>query len=311
MVRLNLSTETIKRERPRHRRIRAISIAPALLTLGNLLSGFAAVHFASRPEYIFKNTVLKEIMPTNLALACYLIFLAMICDALDGRMARFARMTSDFGAQLDSLADIVSFGVAPAFIAIRLVMKLFPVSPEMVDSIVSPAAATAFGRFCWFAAGAYVSCAALRLARFNAENVPDESAHMSFKGLPTPGAAGALISVVLLSEEVIHPIKWLAGYTIIFGKIMPWVCIALGLLMVSRIPYIHLVNRFLRGKKPFWMLVFAAMAMLGLFLWWQLMIAIILCGYAMTGPVVWVVQHVRHKHADSFSADYGHKQGRE
>ncbi len=281
-----------RKSRPKHRRIRAISIAPALVTLGNLLSGFAAIHFAARPEFMFKNPTLIHWVPTNLALACYLVFFAMICDALDGRLARFARTTSDFGGQLDSLADVVSFGAAPAFIMIRLVMNVFPsLSGGMVDdTVVGPVAGTVFGRFCWIAGGAYLACGAMRLARFNTENVPDESAHMSFKGLPIPGAAGALISVVLLNKNVIPTLDpFLANASELFAKIIPWVAIALGLLMVSRVPYVHVVNRFLRGKKPFWMLVAAVLVVLGFLLWPHMVLTIGLCGYAASGPVVWAV----------------------
>jgi len=287
MVRLTTPKKKLRRPRPKHRRIRAINVWPALLTLGNLLCGFAAIHFCSRSHEI-QNPVLKEIFGSNLALACYFIFAAMVCDALDGRLARFSRTTSDFGGQLDSLADVVSFGAAPAFIAIRLIMKV---------SEVSPAAETAFGRFCWIASGAYLACAALRLARFNVENVPDESAHMSFKGLPVPGAAGALISVVLLSEVMLPEISpSLAKYGVLTLAV-PWVAIILGLLMVSRLPYMHILNRYLRGKKPFWVLVALAFALLAFLLWPHWVLAIILCGYALSGPVAWLINRIRGRFA--------------
>lgn len=292
--------------RPRHRRIRAISIAPSLLTLGNLLAGFAAMHFAARTEYVIHNPVLRAWLPTNLALACYLIFAAMLCDSLDGRLARFARTTSDFGGQLDSLADVVSFGAAPAFILIRLVMQVFTFVPNAVLATqpihdIGPVAGTFFGRFCWIAAGAFLACAALRLARFNAENVPDESAHMSFKGLPAPGAAGALISVVLLNEEVIPRGANLAmdvvvsPHSVLLVRLMPWLAIALALLMVSRLPYLHLINRYLRGRKPFWMLVAGVLGLLAFLMWPQIALAAALCGYAASGPIVWLLNLRKQK----------------
>ena len=298
MERLTHIVEKSGKFRPKHRRIRAISIAPALLTLGNLLSGFAAIHFAARPDFVIHSPILKAWLPTNLALACYLIFGAMVCDALDGRLARFARTTSDFGGQLDSLADVVSFGAAPAFIVIRLVMRFFTFVPQAVvtsaqtigeEGSIGPIAGTMFGRFCWIAAGAFWACAALRRARFNAENVPDESAHMNFKGLPTPGAAGALISVILLNEEVIPTVgPSLAGHAELLAKAMPWLAIVLGLLMVSRLPYLHLINRYLRGKKPFWMLVAGVLGILAFLMWPQVVLAVALCGYAASGPINWL-----------------------
>jgi CDP-diacylglycerol--serine O-phosphatidyltransferase len=295
-----------KEKRPRHRRIRAISIAPAMLTLGNLLSGFAAIHFATRPDIAIQGPMLEKFASTNLTLACYLIFLAMVCDALDGRMARFARATSDFGGQLDSLADMVSFGTAPAFIVIRLILNIFAPENAMGEIWVSPLAGTAFGRFCWIAAGAFVACAALRLARFNAENVPDESSHMAFKGLPAPGAAGTLISLVLLHESVFHHTA-LAKFSVPFAAVMPWVVIALGLLMVSRLPYVHIVNRFLRGKKPFWVLVAAVLCGLAFLLWPAAALAVSLCSYALTGPIGRLLSFRRRKEVLATNDTNGHE----
>jgi CDP-diacylglycerol---serine O-phosphatidyltransferase len=281
-------SDNVQKKRPKYRRIRAISIAPSMLTLGNLLSGFAAIHFATRADTVIQSPMLSKVAATNLTLACILIFLAMICDALDGRLARFARTTSDFGGQLDSLSDVVSFGTAPAFIAMRLIMNIFTPVTLPSDTLVSPLAGTAFGRFCWIAAGAYVACAALRLARFNAENVPDESAHMAFKGLPAPGAAGALISLVLLHEGVLRHI--LPNFSMGFATLLPWMVIGLGLLMVSRLPYVHLVNRFLRGKKPFWALVTAVLCGLAFLLWPEVVMAVGLCGYALSGPIARLIE---------------------
>jgi CDP-diacylglycerol--serine O-phosphatidyltransferase len=278
--------DNLQRTRPKHRRIRAISIAPSMLTLGNLLSGFAAIHFATRPETIL-GPVIGRIAESNLTLACYLIFFAMVCDALDGRLARFARTTSDFGAQLDSLADVVSFGAAPAFIAMRLIINIFTPDTSLSETLVSPLAGTAFGRWCWIAAGAYLACAALRLARFNAENVPDESAHMNFKGLPSPGAAGALIALVLFYQGVIYKSSF-DVHSVVLAHIMAWIVFLLGLLMVSRLPYVHLVNRFLRGKKPFWMLVTVVLGVLMFILWPVVVMAVGLFGYALSGPIVWL-----------------------
>ncbi len=285
MVRLIEQNELVH-TRKRRRRIRAISIAPAIFTLGNLILGFAAIHFASRPEYFTNNPVLMRWLPTNLALACYLIFLAMICDVIDGRLARLARTASGFGAQLDSLADIVSFGVAPAFIAIRLIMKVLGTGEEGF-SIVSPAAESAFGRFCWASAACFIACSAIRLARFNVETTPEEANHLTFKGLPTPGAAGGLITIVLLNDQVIPQISSPALSKLI-AKSIPWVMIILGLLMVSRLPYTHVTNKFLRGKKPFWFLVLFVFAVIIFLLKPKVVLAIAFMIYVLSGPTYWI-----------------------
>ena len=117
-------------------------------------------------------------------LAGWLIFLAMIFDALDGHVARLAKTTSDFGAQLDSLCDVVTFGVAPAFLLVKMCPGFTFNHSQMV----------------WIIAAAYACCAALRLARFNVET-DDEDDHMNFSGLPSPAAASV---VGELRDFVLH-----------------------------------------------------------------------------------------------------------
>ena len=121
-----------------------------------------------------------------------------------------------------------------------------------------------FERAIWCCAATYVACAVVRLARFNVENEPDESAHMDFKGLPSPGAAAGLLSLILLFEHLRNKsdggwlansllrADWFAGQWLL-GAIcilLPAVAVIMGLLMVSRLPYIHLLNQYVRGKKP-------------------------------------------------------------
>ena len=141
-----------RRLRRPHRRLRRVSTLPALLTIVHLLCGFAAIHFAAKattrsvaadaersaveasegtaeppvgsiqaPEV--NNPMLAYLAPSLLGLSCYLIFLAMIADGLDGAVARWTRSASEFGGQLDSLADVISFGAAPAFIVIALLQR--------------------------------------------------------------------------------------------------------------------------------------------------------------------------------------------
>src|SRR5205085_152279 len=121
---------------------------------------------------------------------CYLIFAAMVFDALDGRLARFTRHTTDFGGQLDSLADVVSFGAAPAFIALQLFKVMGPPVPVVVSRLI------------WAIGALYFSCAALRLARFNVSNEHGEQHHFSFLGLPSPGAGGAVVAFILMQQDL-------------------------------------------------------------------------------------------------------------
>ena len=104
------------REKRAQRRLRQIAVLPSLVTLLNAICGFAAIHFAARGMNEPNRLWLHKPELTFFAAAAWMIFLAMIADALDGRLARMSRSTSSFGGQLDSLSDMVSFGLAPAFL---------------------------------------------------------------------------------------------------------------------------------------------------------------------------------------------------
>ena len=119
--------------------------------------------------------------PSNCMFSAWLIFLAMVFDALDGYMARLAKSASEFGAELDSLCDMVSFGVAPAFLLVKMCPQFSFLHKEAV----------------WVIAASYAVCAALRLARFNVET-SDEDDHMSFRGLPSPAAAASVAGFAIL-----------------------------------------------------------------------------------------------------------------
>lgn len=275
--------------------LRRTSVLPSLFTISNGLAGFGAIHFATKEAGSF------EARLANLAIAAWLIFAAMICDMLDGRVARMTRRTSDFGGQLDSLCDVISFGVAPAMITLRAVVG------ALRQISVEPRIATE--RTVWCIAGVYVACAALRLARFNVENEPDESAHMDFKGLPSPGAAAAVAGAILLFDHLVNSkgwgwlsSAWLSEFPQRFAQ--PWalgmisvvltaVTLVAGLLMVSRFRYVHLVNYYIRGKRPFSYLVKLVIVVLAALIEPFLTLALVTLGYAASGPVGATVRKLR------------------
>ena len=140
------------------------------------------------------------------------------------------------------------------------------------------------------AVAGYLSCAAIRLARFNVENEEDESAHMSFIGLPTPGAAGVIVSLVILHQDK------LPGLNLIIYA-LPFCALGAAALMVSRIRYPHILNQYLRGKKPFSYLI--RVLLLLAFLIWniQVAMALIFCSFAASSFVKWFYfKVIRNKH---------------
>ena len=242
-------------KRTRRRPVKYITVLPSLVTILNGVCGFAAIVFASSEGTIGRD----ETSPYTVA--AYLIFVAMIADMLDGRLARMSQSTSSFGGQLDSLCDVISFGVAPAFVMLRLLISKLSIDQITDDSFKV--------RFIWLSALAYVTCAVIRLARFNVENVESESDHMRFTGLPSPAAAGALMSLIMLYQETAP------GMTIILVA-LPFIALGVAVLMVSRVQYDHVLNYYLKGKKPFGYLIKTLLA-LGLVIVVKLPAALALC----------------------------------
>ena len=270
-----LRTEASKKSllrRVRRQRLNYITILPSLITILNGACGFTAIIFASKSA----GSIGKH---SYFAIAGYLVVLAMIWDMLDGRLARMSKSTSSFGGQLDSLCDIVSFGVAPAFLMLKVL--------EQELEAAGLADGDFFERFIWLAAASYLSCAAIRLARFNVENEEDESAHMSFIGLPTPAAAGVIVSLIIFHQDELSG-KDTTVYTVCGNAIMyalPLLALGLAILMVSRFRYPHILNQFIKGKKPF--AHFIRVLLLLVFAWLNLAAALVLvfCVFAASSVV--------------------------
>ncbi len=286
----------------RRQRLKYITILPSLVTIINGACGFAAITFAS--QAITSETgqwSYHRLVVPYFAMAGYMILLAMVADMLDGRLARMSNSTSSFGGQLDSLCDIVSFGVAPAFLMIKIIEHKLSGLTE-----INPVVISYLERFIWLAAATYLSCAAIRLARFNVENEEDESAHMSFVGLPSPAAAGIIVSLVIFNQETVpdflsHPGRdWAAGFVsfmlddlVIYS--LPIITLCAAFLMVSRIRYSHVLNQYVRGKKPFAHLI-RALLFFALIIWSrQVALVIIFCGFAAGGFLKWFYCRFFHR----------------
>ena len=271
-------------EKRSRRRLRHIAVLPSLVTLLNAVCGFASIHFAARGMNQPDRLWLEKPELTFFAAAAWMIFFAMFADSLDGYLARHSGSAGSFGGQLDSLADMVSFGIAPAFLMLRVVES------SLADLIgpASPAFGSLPGRLLWLMAVMYVCCTTLRLARFNVENSPDEAAHMGFKGLASPAAAGIIASLVLLHCDLLPEL--LRSQIIIYA--LPFATVAVAWLMVTRIPYAHVVNQFIRGRRPFRHVVLVVLVCLLLIWKLQLTLAIGFAAYGISGPA----RRLWHKH---------------
>ncbi|MGE0758587.1 MAG: CDP-diacylglycerol--serine O-phosphatidyltransferase [Pirellulaceae bacterium] len=252
------------------RRRRMIAVAPSLLTLGNAVCGFACITYAASigPEEPGPSSLY-----TNLHFAAMFIFGAIIFDGLDGPLARLAKQTSEFGAQLDSLADAISFGVAPAFLMLKFSPVLHP-------------------RLCWGIAVLYMLCAVLRLARFNV-NKDDAQWKGSFCGLPSPAAAGTIASLVVVGPgllrwtrpEATDAVRTTGEFLLkISVYCLPVVTLAVACLMVSRIRYPK-PTELLQGKRSYRHLVNVMFFLVVVFAVHELAIPIILLWFVMAAPV--------------------------
>jgi len=291
----NAAKESLLR-RVRRQRLKYITILPSLITILNGVCGFASISFAGKGAEMAGQFAAGRLHLSYFAMAGYMILIAMIADMLDGRLARMSKSTSSFGGQLDSLCDVISFGVAPAFLMVKVLEYKLEVAGLMVHGT---AVGMAVQRFIWLTAAAYISCAAIRLARFNVENEEDESAHMSFIGLPTPAAAGVIVSLVIFHQETMLEFAdsgRLYGFFesgLIYA--LPFLMLGVAVLMVSRIRYPHILNQYIKGRKPFAHLI-RVLLFLGLIIWSrQAALVLIFCGFAAGSFAKWfyyrLIQH--------------------
>jgi CDP-diacylglycerol--serine O-phosphatidyltransferase len=242
--------EPIEPARPRPR---GIYLLPNLFTTGGLFGGFYAIIAASLG---------------NFEAACIAIFIAGILDGVDGRVARMTNTQSEFGVQYDSLADLVSFGMAPA-----LVMYHWALSAMKLDGPIP-------GKIGWLVAFLYAACAALRLARFNSQ--VGQVDKRWFIGLASPAAAGLMASFVWTFHDL-----GFSGTELRY--VAAGVCIVAGLLMVSRVRY----NSFKSGggvraeRVPFYTIVIAVAALIALWIDPPRVLLAAALLYALSGPVLW------------------------
>ena len=224
---------------------RLVPVVPTALTLGNLVFGFLATArtldamlSASEGGGPWDPGFSAKILQ-----ACWFIVFAMLCDALDGRVARMMGAATPFGSQLDSLADMVTFGVAPALIA-----------KVVYSHTMGQLGLTFHAGVVTLLASLYLVGAALRLARFTVATDLDEESHDMFLGLPSPAAAATVITACFFAFEgrseigIEPPLSDTIGVWVL--RSLPGLAAGLGLLMVSHVRYVHLFQRYVRARAP-------------------------------------------------------------
>lgn len=245
---------------------RGIYLLPNILTTFGLFSGFFAIILATKGQY---------------AESAIAIFIAMLWDGLDGRVARLTNTQSEFGEQYDSMADMVSFGVAPALL---MYFYLFE----------------GLGKIGWIGAFVYVAAGSLRLARFNTQIGVQDKRY--FQGLPSPAAA-ALIAGLVWTKEMMGP----SVYDDQFLVIGSWIIlVSAGILMVSNVRYYSFKEINFKGRSSFKLLLLATLIMIVVSLWPSAILFIFFFVYAVSGLVLTMIE-VRNKRALKKQAKKGSK----
>jgi CDP-diacylglycerol--serine O-phosphatidyltransferase len=235
----------------RERLSRGLFILPTLFTVGNLFCGYLSLWCSIRGTF---------------ELAAALIIAAGVLDALDGRIARLTHSTSEFGSEYDSLADLVSFGVAPAVLAY---------SWGLAD----------FHRLGWMASFLFVVCGSMRLARFNIQlHVVDKR---YFVGLPIPAAAGVVATIVLATPERLVSRMWMSG---LLG-----LTVILSYLMISTIRYRSFKDLDLKRRRPAWILPAIALVFAVIAYRPALALLTITVVFAASGPAARLLGFLRRK----------------
>lgn len=243
---------------------RSLSIIPSLFTIGNIFCGYYAIISTLRGNWDY---------------AAVLIGFGYVLDGLDGRVARLTNTSSDFGVQLDSIADIITFGVAPAMLAFSWGFG----ASEGIDG----SAAKHVHQLGSLASFAFVVCGALRLARFNVQTKKpvDTSSKRNFVGLPIPAAAGMLASVVHFFKTP----------TLLIGSALLWsfLILLLAFLMISTVRYSSFKEFDVKKARPSLALAGTAMLISLIYLYSEVVLLTMMTIYVSSGLITNLVHTVR------------------
>jgi CDP-diacylglycerol--serine O-phosphatidyltransferase len=243
-------------DRPRYRLRRGVYLLPSLLTMGNMFCGYACVVYAMRGEY---------------ETAAPFIGFAIILDMLDGRIARLTGTTSEFGVEFDSLADIISFGMAPAVLSFQWGLS-------------------ALGRLGWAAGFLFVAAAAMRLARFNIQTASGGDKRY-FVGMPSPAAAGIPAATVFAYPVGLYD----------YREALPALAMVLvpAVLMVSTIRFRSFKTIDSRARKPYTILIFVAAAIVLVATHPQAALLAVAYGYLAAGLIGWAITRFKRRGASA------------
>jgi CDP-diacylglycerol---serine O-phosphatidyltransferase len=253
-----------------HRLRRGMYVLPSLFTVGTLICGYYAILSTLQGTQLMAAGAAGVLASTSFDNAAIAIGLAILFDGLDGRIARLTNATSNFGREFDSLADVITFGLAPGILAYS-----WGVRPA-IDASQFPMThhLRAVG---WIISFAYLICGAARLARFNIDTVKPGVDRRYFLGLPIPAAAGVIAAVV----------HWQKTPLTYWPFAVVWLLAGLGLafLMVSRVRYHSFKALDLRRRRPYVTIIFIGLVIWAILFYSEPVLLIMALTYALSGPI--------------------------
>jgi len=249
----------------RDRLRRGIYLLPSVFTVANLLCGYYAVVAAlGGATHDFDH-------------AAKAIGYAILFDSLDGRVARMTGTNTEFGKQFDSLADVVSFGIAPAVLAYAWGVRSLPAQESV--------SVQQLAQLGWLSCLIFLICCAWRLARFNVQGMAPGGLGY-FVGMPTPAAAGVIAAIVHAFKAPLQDWRWSAGWLLLAA--------VLGALMTSTVRYYSFKDVAWTKRQPSLAIVIIALIVAAVWLYSEIALFFIAVGYASIGLVLHVVRWVRH-----------------
>jgi CDP-diacylglycerol--serine O-phosphatidyltransferase len=247
---------------------RGVYVLPSIFTVGTLVCGYYAVLETLRATGWVAEGAARGLNPMAFDNAAKAIGLAIVFDGLDGRIARLFNLASDFGGEFDSLADVITFGMAPAFLA-------FAWGVRAVDESAFPLMAHHLRQMGWIVTFAYVICGAARLARFNIDSHKLSSDRRYFVGLPIPAAAGVVAAIVHAAKSPLddwRALFWLAVVGVV------------AFLMVSRVRYYSFKALDMRRRRPYIAIIFIGLIFWAVWAYSEPVLLVIAVAYALSGP---------------------------
>ena len=260
---------------------RGVYILPSLFTVGTLVCGYYAIIAALRGSLAMASGGVEGMSAVAFDEAAKAIGWAILFDGLDGRIARLTNSTSAFGREFDSLADVITFGVAPAILAYSWGIRA-------INESLGPPLIEHLRQIGWVVTFAYVICGAARLGRFNIDVVKPNTDRRYFVGMPIPAAAGTIAAIVHWEKTAL--VEW--------GSSLGWLVVValLAFLMVSRMRYYSFKALDLKRRRSYVLIIFLGLVIWAIWLYSEPVLLAIAVTYALSGIILRIISMTHRTH---------------